>query len=183
MVDLFFVLSGVVFAYRYLDGWRMRADTGVSDFVVARIARLWPLHVVMTLIAAQLTIGDPATNWTNILLSLSMMQILTADPTATLNGPAWSLSVEFVCYAIFALAAVIGARTLRTVTVVAILAGAASIMWFGIWSALVGRGLLGFFCGVLLSSDLLYRHVERPLQKAMLRRFARPGAAASRMVV
>ena len=72
MVDLFFILSGFVFAHCYLDGWRLRSGTTLSAFAVARFARLWPLHAAALASIILLTTNYPTTTWDNSLLSLSM---------------------------------------------------------------------------------------------------------------
>jgi len=154
MVDLFFVLSGFVFAYCYLDGWRMRVGTTISGFAGSRFARLWPLHAIILVFTVFVTFNFPNTTWSNSLLSLLMLHAVLADPTYTLNGPAWSLSVEVFCYAIFCLAAISGARFLKAAAVVAMVFGAYSIVEFGVWDALIGRGFLGFFGGVLLRQSM-----------------------------
>lgn len=150
MVDLFFVLSGFVFAHCYLDGWRLRAGTTISSFALTRFARLWPLHVLSLGFIILILRQAPETTVANALTSLAMLHVFLPDPTNTLNGPAWSLSVEVLCYALFIAAAAAGGRVLRASAAAAILFGAYCIFAFGVWDALVGRGLLGFFCGVLL---------------------------------
>ncbi|MEI4505436.1 acyltransferase [Sphingopyxis sp. CCNWLW253] len=150
MVDLFFVLSGFVFAHCYLDRWRMRSGTTASGFAVSRFARLWPLHAITLAFTIAVTINFPDTTWCNSLLSLLMLHVFVADPTHTLNSPAWSLSVEVLCYAVFCLAAIAGTRFLQAAMLVAMVFGVYSIAEFGVWNSLVGRGFLGFFGGVLL---------------------------------
>lgn len=158
-VDLFFVLSGFVFAHCYLDGWRLRVGTTLSSFALSRFARLWPLHAVTLGFTILIWQQAPQTTFANILASLAMLQVFLADPTHTLNGPAWSLSVEVICYAIFILAAISGTRVLRAAAVLAILVGAGFVLIFGAWDALVARGCLGFFCGVFLRRHM--HHADR----------------------
>ena len=52
LVDLFFVLSGYVFAHVYLRDEALRSQEGMVSFWVARIARLWPLHLTMLVLIA-----------------------------------------------------------------------------------------------------------------------------------
>lgn len=155
MVDLFFVLSGFVFAHCYLDGWRLRAGTTISSFALSRFARLWPLHVVTLGLAFSILHDTPQATLANAMTSLAMLHVFLAEPTQTLNGPAWSLSVEAICYAVFIVAAVAGGRSLRASTVAAILFGIGSILALEGSAVLIGRGLLGFFSGVLLRRYLL----------------------------
>lgn len=153
-VDLFFVQSGFVFAHCYLVHGQMRAGVTARIFTVARIARIWPLHVVLLLLTALLTSGLPGTTISNIVLSAAGMQIALADPANTLNGPAWSLSVEVLCYLIFMVAALGGARFFKIVAFSAICLGAMDLLVNGTWGALIGRGLLGFFAGCILQQNI-----------------------------
>ncbi|WP_338242364.1 acyltransferase family protein [Aurantiacibacter hainanensis] len=154
LVDLFFTLSGFIFAHCYLEGARMRSTVTAGDFLVARIARLWPLHLATLAYVAFVSRGWPETTVENIALSAMFAHVFLENSTDVLNGPAWSLSVEAICYAVFALAAFAGGRWLQGITIAAILAGVISIWVFGVWEALIGRGLAGFFIGVLLCRSL-----------------------------
>lgn len=146
LVDLFFVLSGYIFAHCYLQDGKMKEGVTTASFTVARFARLWPLSIVTLAMCAWLLRDASTTNLTNILLSASFLHILT-DPFS-LNVPAWSISVEVICYLIFMIAALSGRRMLTTVTLICIVAGA--------WIILqdihegIGRGLIGFFVGQML---------------------------------
>jgi peptidoglycan/LPS O-acetylase OafA/YrhL len=150
MVDLFFVISGFIFARCYLDGWRMRPGVSIASFAIARIARLWPLHLATLAFVAVMLQSWPSTTAENILLSAFFAHVLIDNPTAVLNGPAWSLSVEAICYVLFAAAAFAGSRWLQAMTLAGILIGASCIALVDVWDALIGRGTAGFFAGVVL---------------------------------
>ncbi len=147
MVDLFFVISGFIFAHCYLAKGSMKRGVTPFSFICARIARLWPLHLVMTIIAAIILSNAESTNIENILLSLSMLHILI-DESFALNSPAWSLSVEFLCYIVFMVAALIGRRALIAAIGLAVAWGAFQAVHNSL--APIERGLLGFFSGVAL---------------------------------
>ncbi|HRE35527.1 MAG TPA: acyltransferase family protein, partial [Sphingopyxis terrae] len=51
-VDLFFLLSGFVFAHVYRFGESLQSTRALADFTVARIARLYPLHLFMLVCCA-----------------------------------------------------------------------------------------------------------------------------------
>lgn len=153
-VDLFFVLSGFVFAHTYLVGWQLRPGMTARQFWLARIARLWPLHLAMLAFAVLLLRAEPSTNPANVLLSALMLQVLVDNPTEVLNGPAWSLSVEMVAYGLFLLAALTRPALFKAVALAAIAWGAWDIWTHGVWGALIGRGLLGFFLGVAVQRNL-----------------------------
>lgn len=147
LVDLFFVLSGFIFSHCYLRDGRMRPGVGGNDFAWARFARLWPLHAVMLCFAALVLIRHPGTTALNFATSLAMGHVFLAD-MMVLNPPAWSLSVECICYAAFALLALNGKRgTLTVGSVAAVALGA----WLIVTDAMphIGRGLFGFFIGCL----------------------------------
>lgn len=153
-VDLFFVLSGFVFAHCYLAGWQLRPDVTARDFMVARIARLWPLHIALLAFTVLLLRADPETSPGNVLLSALMLQVLADSPTDLLNGPAWSLSVEMFAYALFLVAALTRPALFKAVAAGAVGWGIWDIAVHGVWDALIGRGLLGFFLGVLVQRGL-----------------------------
>lgn len=153
-VDLFFLISGYIFAHVYLLGNRLDRSA-MKDFAVARIARLYPLHL-LTLIVCAVMLGDESVNtWQAVVAHLFMMQAFAGSAMHTFNGPSWSISVELVCYALFVLGAVRGDRTLRIVTVAAILVALTHFIvqnrpgapWAGDG---VPRGLLSFFLGQAL---------------------------------
>jgi hypothetical protein len=102
-VDLFFVISGFVFMHVYSG----RETTG-RQFALARFARLYPLHIV-TLIATMLifSFGMPRylvnsqSDAYHLLLNVFMLQGTGLETGYSFNSPAWSISVEVICYAIF----------------------------------------------------------------------------------
>jgi len=149
LVDLFFVLSGYIFAHCYLKDGRMKESVTFASFSVSRLARLWPVSIVTLAMCAWLLRDAETTNLTNILLSASFLHILT-DPFS-LNVSAWSISVEVVCYLLFMGAALSGRRTLSFVTVSCIAIGTALI--FMDMGQGMGRGLLGFFAGQILKRN------------------------------
>jgi Predicted acyltransferases len=160
LVDLFFVISGYVFAHVYLRGDGLTRGR-VADFAVARIARLYPLHLLMLCLCAVLFFGDPGNSAFAFAAHLLMLQAFVEPVGHTFDGPTWSISVEMVCYVLFAMAAVRGRRMLY---LVALLAISAAVLHFlvqgrpgGPWVGDgVPRGLLGFFLG-----QLMWLHKER----------------------
>jgi len=155
LVDLFFVISGYIFAHVYLNGHREgRGLTRerLGDFAVARFARLYPLHLVMLCVCAILFFADPRNTLPAFLAHLVMLQAFAGAIGHTFDGPSWSISIEMVCYVLFALGAAGGKRALRWVTIIAILGallhfslqGRAGGPWVGDG---LPRGLLGFFLG------------------------------------
>jgi peptidoglycan/LPS O-acetylase OafA/YrhL len=164
LVDLFFLLSGAVFTHVYGAPGQLKSASALGDFWVARVARLWPLHLVMLGFFAFFAWGEPAHDGPHFLAHLLMLQGFVAPVVRSFDNAAWSLTIELTCYAIFCLASWLGGR--RGGWIVGLSWGAG--LW---WCAMVGqpggpwvadalpRGLLGFFGGMLLWRN--HRHLER----------------------
>ncbi len=155
LVDLFFVLSGYLFAHVYRGGLTLAGSGAIKRFAVARIARLYPLHLVMLLVCAVLFFGQPGNSALAFAAHLLMLQDFAPMPGQSFVGPAWSISVECICYALFALGASAGQRALWRLTVVLAVGALALLMWRalpgGPWDADdLLRGLAGFFVGQLV---------------------------------
>ena len=105
-VQYFWAVSGFVFAHVYL------ADSGARGrFWLARVARLWPLHLLTLVLVAVLQMAYNATNGTefiyhqqtvkHFLLSLALAHYWGWQVDQSFNGPSWSLSTEILAYAAF----------------------------------------------------------------------------------
>jgi len=156
LVDLFFVLSGVVFAHVYGAPGQLRAPGALRDFWVARFARLYPLHLVMLLLFAMFVWGTPGNTWGTFAAHLVMLQGFVPPIAGSFDNASWSLSIEVACYLLFCAAAWRGDRALVWVSG---LAFGGALWWLvvvdgrpgGPWSAdCLPRGLMGFFGGQLL---------------------------------
>ena len=108
MVDLFFVLSGFVMALTY-GGLFAERVTGpaLRLFLARRIARIYPLYILITLVIAVLVAtghsgrGTPAT-----LLPIALANVLLVQEwfgLPSLDFPSWSISVEWGAYLVFPL--------------------------------------------------------------------------------
>ncbi|MEZ8027232.1 hypothetical protein A1OW_04165 [Enterovibrio norvegicus] len=104
-VDLFFVLSGFVLAYRYFDGNKIN----VSTFISHRLARLYPLHIATFLLMYLYYnwVGMPVmTDGTSVSIVQNIFMLHSVgfnESGATWNMPSWSISVEFWINIIFVL--------------------------------------------------------------------------------
>ncbi|MHA6629060.1 acyltransferase family protein [Pseudonocardia sichuanensis] len=177
-VDLFFVLSGFVIAYTYLDelGPALRARA-TARFVWARACRLWPayalvLHVFGVWLVVRATVGDdgdiafqavqPVLDAGQYVQQLFMVQLWddARFDGASWVGSTWSISAEWLAYLLFPVAALVLFRMRRLPAVV--LAGGAVVLmapmaWAYLsagtpyfpWSWLV-RILCGFGAGALV---------------------------------
>lgn len=107
-VDLFFVLSGFVMALTYTRmfeaGWSVRIHL---RFLGRRLARVYPLYVVTTLVAAILTfyaiLDLPTDTSVGVALGYNLVMAQSWGLTQSLNPPAWSISAEWAAYLLFPL--------------------------------------------------------------------------------
>ena len=108
-VELFFVLSGFILCHVYLpqvEAGRFR----YGDFLWARLARIYPMHIVtligMALMAgAALAIGlsvDPnVLSLAALPANLTLTQAWGLAPVSGWNHPSWSISAEWFAYVAF----------------------------------------------------------------------------------
>jgi peptidoglycan/LPS O-acetylase OafA/YrhL len=155
LVDLFFILSGYVFAQVYLRDETLRSRKGMASFWIARIARLWPLHLTMLIIVAVARHSAPANTAYAFAAHLVMLQALVLPVAGTYDWSSWSLTVELFCYLIFAASYACGRRELLWVTALLIIVATISMASIGqpggpYAGSVFRRGLLGFFLGQAL---------------------------------
>ena len=129
-VDLFFVLSGFVLAMSYAASFQAgMSRAGLAGFMVRRVFRIYPLYAVTLAVAALaawclpgLNLVEPGRSLavaigSNILLAQTWLGI------ASLNAPAWSLSVEWGAYLLFpAIVAAVFARVAWRAAILPVLA-------------------------------------------------------------
>lgn len=175
LVDLFFVLSGIVMSLSYA-----KADFGhfsPREFMLRRLARVYPLHVAMLfamlmfrlarigLVMAGLVAVAPAAFEVNnayaFFLNVGLLHSLGFIDYMSWNGPSWSISVEFYTYLIFGLVLLLAQRfgSIKYLYVCAALLVACN--WLAIVLVLgkkdlalifdfgILRCITGFFLGVL----------------------------------
>lgn len=153
-VDLFFTLSGFIFFRLYADRIAQRR-VSARDFTVLRLSRLYPLHLV-TLLAVAL--GQAAhtalrgesfvyryNDLPHFVLNLLMLPAAGLERGFSFNGPAWSVSVECMLYAVFFV--LCRRRWTRPVHLLALVA--AGLFVAARVHPLIGRGLTSFFVGGL----------------------------------
>ena len=154
-VDLFFVLSGYIFGHVYLRAGGLPEGRDFKGFAVARLARLYPLHLAMLLVTATGFASNPDNTPLTFIAHLFMAQAFVGPVSMSFDGPSWSISVEMVCYVVFCLLALCGRRVSQVAAIV--LVGVAAALQLGPEQGLgsehivvLARGVLGFFLGQLL---------------------------------
>ncbi|MGE0220216.1 acyltransferase family protein [Mycolicibacterium sp.] len=114
-VDLFFILSGFVLTWNYLD--RMGPSWSTRDtlhFLWLRLARVWPVYLVTMHLAAAwiiftLYVGHVPSEAVHDLNAISWIrQVLLVQlwfqpffDGSSWDGPAWSISAEWLAYLLF----------------------------------------------------------------------------------
>ena len=113
-VDLFFALSGFILTHTYLTrmGPRLNGRKTI-DFWWLRLARVYPVHLVMLVIAGLAVVGSAKVtgealnrDWLNPIdfgKNLFLDQEWGPSPQRGWNFVAWSLSMEWLAYLIFPL--------------------------------------------------------------------------------
>lgn len=126
-VDLFFILSGFVLTWNYLDrmgqSFSMRATV---HFLWLRLARVWPIYLVTLHLALLWVIFTqhvghvPVEDLSRLTATSYVRQVLLVqlwfepffDQTSW-DGPAWSISAEWLAYLLFGLLVLVIGRVVR----------------------------------------------------------------------
>jgi peptidoglycan/LPS O-acetylase OafA/YrhL len=182
-VDFFFMLSGFILCYTYEESFTGSVTrASYAKYIGARIARIYPLHLMSTLwmfaiSIAILRVATSVTGWaagmlrpTALPACLLLVQSIHVYDEPPLNPPAWSLSTEWWVYLVFPFLVPVFYRLQRGGKVAAALAVIGLYLALryvvGAWSFGVPtiavtadfglvRCLIGFACGMLLHK--LYR--------------------------
>jgi peptidoglycan/LPS O-acetylase OafA/YrhL len=118
-VSFFFVLSGFILTYTYIDPETGALRGSIRDFWWGRIARIYPVYLLALLVSLpifaifRVLMVEPAARPTALLSALLtpfLMQAWWPNAASQWNTPGWSLSVELFFYALFPFAAVWLAR-------------------------------------------------------------------------
>ncbi|QWF19054.1 acyltransferase family protein [Lysobacter capsici] len=177
MVDFFFVLSGFVLAKAF---WTDGRSVKFGENLVARVARIYPLHLAMLIFVALLQwalvhrlnappfvyVNNDAYNFT---LNLLLLNGSGLQNGYSFNAPSWSISTEMIVNVVFLALIVmprkaasvamtlVAAAAIATVAVRGVLNGTMAFGWID--NELV-RTAAGFFVGV--GTYALFRRI-RPL--------------------
>ncbi len=112
-VDLFFVLSGFVISYNYGERFAGPHPRALLHFWWMRFARLWPVHATMllayaaVLVLAPTTFSGPALSGNfsveDFARNVFLVHAWSVPIVPSWNGPAWSVSCEWLAYLLFPL--------------------------------------------------------------------------------
>ena len=167
LVDFFFVLSGYVIARAY---WRPSRQHQPARNIWARVARLYPLHVLMLLVTVALVatlppgatdtdFNQPTNDLKHLALNLLLLNQVGLQDGWSFNIPAWSISTEFVTNVLFLAFISLSLRMRWVAMAVVALLGAVMVASsghpyvqglhaFGYLDVNLARCFLGFAAGV-----------------------------------
>ena len=174
-VDLFFVISGFILMHVYHD--KIYKYSEFREYMIKRVARLYPLHVISLMITALLFIGFYLNKGVygfvylkndtyHFFLNLFLLQYVGLQSGYSFNAPSWTLSGEFWVNLLFAVFLVSARRALPVVSIGLILVSTFLLVFVnGAWlsgdrlggwlEAILVRTTAGFFAGV--STYLLWQ--------------------------
>lgn len=143
-VTIFFTLSGFVLTINYFE--RLSHPTGryLWRYLVARFARIYPLYILVLLfiMVHEHAFGGSISGWWEHVLAIQ-----TWNPSVyqaySLDGPEWSIGVEFFLYACFPVLVLMLARVRRprSLLLIAVCIATAMIV-LALWFVLSGDALL-----------------------------------------
>lgn len=101
-VSFFFILSGFILAYAYQDRF-VEGSISKQSFYVARLARIYPLHILTMLIWVYMRKDHPLNEpyIVNFFSNIFLVQSFYPTDEIRFNAAAWSLSDEMFFYLLF----------------------------------------------------------------------------------
>lgn len=167
-VAVFFYLSGYMLATQLSKYTSDNSKFDYRKFMVKRIARIYPAHLVtlfvmglLALIASSanlqpfITYNDDLLNFVASIFLLNGVGIMR---DTSFNLPSWSLSVEFICYLLFAIICVMTTKRRSILFFLGFLIGALiTEISSDPNTDNLGSGMIFFFCGALGSTTMKER--------------------------
>jgi peptidoglycan/LPS O-acetylase OafA/YrhL len=170
--SMFFLLSG--FIYSILFAKREKVPS-LRLFMKERFWRLYPLHIVCTLIIFAITIyrshilDNTVYAIKTLALHISLLWAFVPHLGHSLNQPSWALSVFFICYAVTpAISRFLNRQGKNSIWLLLLAVWIISILFVAYFEELprVFSGI-NFFSGMLLGRLFLYNAIPLP-KKALL---------------
>lgn len=171
-VDLFFELSGFVIALNYSSFFQSGRFAEMPHFLALRLARIYPLHLFvlcamtinpLALLLTGHTVIPSRYSPTDFVLSVLLVQNWGFTDHLVWNGPAWSISTEWLAYLIFPvfvwMLAVVNqsrAKLLLSMAAILFLLGMAARMVGGLGNDIPHFGVVRCLFEFLLGMNLYY---------------------------
>ena len=151
-VEVFFVLSGFILSHVYLEAAGRGREGGFSyrGFLWARIARVYPLHLVtlagmiglgVAATVAGLTVSDSLLDWRSLPAHLSLTHAWGLASSAAFNHPSWSISAEWFAYLTFPAFAFVAWRMRERPVLATVATAAAGLALYAAFEPLAGFSL------------------------------------------
>jgi peptidoglycan/LPS O-acetylase OafA/YrhL len=148
-VEVFFVLSGFILSHVYLEaaGEKRYSHKG---FLWARIARVYPLHLLtlagmavlgVGAVVAGLSVSDSLTDWRALPAHLTLTHAWGLAPSSAFNHPSWSISAEWFAYLTFPAFAFVAWRLRNRPVLATVLAAAVALGIYAAFQPLAGFSL------------------------------------------
>ena len=110
-VDLFFILSGFIISFTYLDRLGRGVPGDVPRYLWLRVARIYPAHLFMLFVVLMMVVvmtveGTPPADeqrFSPLSFIMNLFMLQAVPPALAWNDPAWSISTEFAAYLVFPL--------------------------------------------------------------------------------
>lgn len=148
-VEVFFILSGFILSHVYLEAAGEKRFT-YKGFLWARIARVYPLHLVTLLGMAALgvaagvaglAVSDSLTDWRALPAHLTLTHAWGLAPTSAFNHPSWSISAEWFAYLSFPAFAFVAWRMRNRPVLATVLAALFALGLYAAFQPLAGFSL------------------------------------------
>ncbi|GJL96545.1 MAG: acyltransferase [Hyphobacterium sp.] len=148
-VDLFFILSGFVLAHVYLAA-REEGRFDFLRFILARFARIYPLHVATIALLALAALGASVIGapfnpqdfpLADMPANFLMVHAWGFAPNPGWNGPSWSISAEWFAYLAFPAYLMITIALTRRPIILLVIAIASFLLFDRIHQSLFGESL------------------------------------------
>lgn len=151
-VEVFFVLSGFILSHVYLEAAGQGRAGGFSyrGFLWARIARVYPLHLVtlagmiglgVAATVAGLTVSESLLDWRSLPAHLSLTHAWGLASSAAFNHPSWSISAEWLAYLGFPAFAFVAWRMRERPVLATLVTATAALALYAAFEPLAGFSL------------------------------------------
>ncbi|MDP1777735.1 MAG: acyltransferase [Brevundimonas sp.] len=148
-VETFFVLSGFILSHVYLEAAGEKRFS-YGGFLWARIARVYPLHLVtlfgmiglgVAATVAGLSIDGSLTDWRALPAHLTLTHAWGLATSSAFNHPSWSISAEWAAYLSFPAFAFVAWRLRERPVLATVLAAAFALGLYAAFEPLAGYSL------------------------------------------
>jgi peptidoglycan/LPS O-acetylase OafA/YrhL len=148
-VETFFILSGFILSHVYLEAAGEKRFR-YGGFLWARIARVYPLHLVtlfgmvglgLAAGVAGLSIDGSLTDWRSLPANLTLTHAWGLAPGSAFNHPSWSISAEWAAYLGFPAFAFVAWRLRDRPVLATVLAAALALGLYAAFEPLAGYSL------------------------------------------